>query len=197
MNYRSITRRAAGLAVLFAAVAGGSAQAAAPVKTSACSQPTYSFSQPFSSLKDSNWYTLAPGQSVNSFDGTGWTLSGGAKLVTTTLADGSVGTVLDLPAGATAVSPPMCVSSDYPDARVDVRQLSNGPGMKMSVAYTGGKSGGQSTGAVVGGSTWGVSHAIQLHAGNLYGWQQAQYTFVGDKGEAQLYNFYVDPHCFK
>jgi hypothetical protein len=73
--------------------------------------------------------------------------------VTTTLADGSVGTVLDLPAGATAVSPPMCVSSDYPDARVDVRQLSNGPGMKMSVAYTGGKSEGQSAGAVNGGST--------------------------------------------
>lgn len=196
MNYRNITRRAAGLAVLFAAVAGGTAQAAPPVKTSACSAPSYTFSQPFSPLKDTNWYTLAPGQSVDSFDGTGWTLTGGAKLVTTTLADGSTGTVLDLPAGATAVSPPMCVSSDYPDARVDFRQLSNGPGMKMSVAYTGGKSGGQNAGAVVGGSTWGVSKAIQLHAGNLYGWQQAQYTFVGDKGEAQLYDFYVDPHAF-
>jgi hypothetical protein len=197
MKYSKITRRAAGLAVLFATVAGGSAQAAAPVKTSACSQPAYTFSQPFSPLHDSNWYTLAPGQSADSFDGTGWTLNGGAKLVTTTLADGSTGTVLDLPAGATAVSPPMCVSSDYPDARVDVRQLGNGPGMSMSVAYTGGKSGWQNAGAVSGSSSWGVSHPVQLHAGNLYGWQEAQYTFVGGKAEAQLYDFFVDPHSFK
>ena len=111
MNYRSITRRVAGLAVLFAAVTGGSAQAATLVKTSACSQPSYSFSQPFSTVKDANWYTLAPGENVDSFDGTGWTLSGGAKLVTTTLADGTTGTVPDLPTGATAVSPPMCVSA--------------------------------------------------------------------------------------
>ena len=111
MKYRNITRRAAGLAVAFAAMAGGTAHAATPVQTSACSEPSYAFSQPFSSVKDSNWYTLAPGQSVNSFDATGWTLSGGAKLVTTTLADGSTGTVLDLPAGATAVTPPMCVSA--------------------------------------------------------------------------------------
>jgi len=73
MNYRSITRRAAGLAVLIASVAGGSAQAATPTGVSACSAPTYSFSQPFASVKDNNWYTLAPGQSVDSFNGNGWT----------------------------------------------------------------------------------------------------------------------------
>ncbi|MBV9604797.1 MAG: hypothetical protein JO027_06810 [Solirubrobacterales bacterium] len=195
MNYR-IIRRGLGLAVLLATVAGGSAQAAAPAQTSACSQPGYTFSQPFISLGDSNWYTLVPGQSQDSFIGTGWTLTGGAKLVTTTLADGSVGTVLDLPAGATAVSPPMCVNSQYPDARVDLRQLGNGAALHAYVAYTGGKSQGQSSGALNGSSTWSVSRAFQLHAGNLVGWQDAQYTFVGDKGEAQVYDFYVDPHCF-
>jgi hypothetical protein len=192
----TITRRALGLAVLAMSVAGGSAQAAAPATTSACSQPDYTFSQPFASLGDSNLYTLAPGQSVDSFTGQGWTLTGGAKLVTTTLADGATGKVLDLPSGSTAVSPAMCVNSQYPDARAELRQLGNGPGMHMYVAYTGGKSGGQSSGAVVGGSTWGVTRAIELHAGNLSGWQLAQYTLVGEKGEAQLYDFYVDPHCF-
>ena len=123
-------------------------------------------------------------------------LTGGAKLVTTTLADGSVGTVLDLSAGATAVSPQMCVDSQYPDARAQLRMLGNGPALHAYVAYTGAKSGGQSSGALTGSSTWGVSHDFQLHAGSLVGWQQAQYTFVGDKGEAQLYDFYVDPHCF-
>ena len=63
-----------------------------------------------------------------------------------------------------------------------MRQLGNGPAMHAYVAYTGGKSGGQSSGTVNGSSTWGASRAIQLHAGNLAGWQQAQYTFVGDKG---------------
>ena len=196
MNYRSITRRAAGLAVLFAAVAGGSAQAATPATTSACSQPSYTFSQPFASLGDSNSYTLAPGQSVDSFDGYGWTLGGGAKLVSTTLADGSFGTVLYLPAGATAVSPSMCVNSQYPDARFNVRQSAVGPGVGVSVAYTNSNAGGQS-GVVNGGSTWSVSRDVQLHAGSLVGWQLAQYTFVGQQGGAQIYNFYVDPHCAK
>ena len=196
MNYRSITRRAAGLAVLFAAVAGGTAQAATPATTSACSQPSYTISQPFGSLNDSNWYTLAPGQSVDSFTGQGWTLTGGAKPVTTTLANGSVGTVLYLPQGATAVSPSMCVNSQYPDARFSVRQPAIGPGVGVSVAYTNSNAGGQS-GVVNGGSTWSVSRDVQLHAGSLVGWQLAQYTFVGQQGGAQIYNFYVDPHCAK
>jgi hypothetical protein len=199
MNYRNITRRAAGLAVLFAAVAGGSAQAAAPVQTSACSQPSYAFSQPFSSVRDSNWYTLAPGQSVNSFDGTGWTLSGGAKLVSTTLADGSAGTVLAPPAGATAVSPPMCVSAAYPAARTEVRDVAGPPSIHLFVQYTNTKSWDKPTsaGSIPGGTGWTYSPPLQLHPGNLYGWQQEVFTLSNTgKGESQVYNFYVDPHCF-
>ena len=200
MNYRSITRRVAGLAVLFAAVAGGSAQAATLGKTSACSQPDYSFSTPFTSIKDSNWYTLAPGQSVNSFDGTGWTLSGGAKLVTTTLADGSTGTVLDMPAGATAVSPPMCVSAAYPSARAQVRDLAGAPSIHLFVQYTNTKSWEKpiAAGTFAGKTQWVNSQPLDLHPGNLYGWQQETFTlYGGDKGtDAQVYNFYVDPHSF-
>lgn len=202
MNYRSITRRAAGLAVLFAAVAGGSAQAAPLVQTSACSQPSYTFSQPFSTVRDSNWYTLAPGQNVNSFDGTGWTLSGGAKLVTTTLADGSTGTVLDLPTGATAVSPPMCVSAAYPSARAQVRDLVGAPSIHLFVQYTNTKSWDKpvAAGTFAGQTQWINSQPLSLHPGNLYGWQQEVFTLTGGtKGttDAQVYNFYVDPHCFR
>jgi hypothetical protein len=67
--------------------------------------------------------------------------------------------------------------------------------MKVYVAYTGGKSGGQSSGMVNGGPTWGASRAFQLHAGDLLGWQQAHYTCEGAKGGAQVYDFYVDPRC--
>jgi hypothetical protein len=200
MNYRSITRRAASLAVLFAAVAGGSAQAAPVVTPEACSQPDYNFSQPFSTFHDSNWYTLAPGQSVNSFDGTGWTLSGGAKLVTTTLADGSTGTVLDMPAGAMAVSPPMCVSAAYPSARAQVRDLVGAPSIRLFVQYTNTKSWQKpiAAGTFAGKPQWANSQPLDLHPGNLYGWQQETFTlYGGDKGtDAQVYNFYVDPHSF-
>jgi hypothetical protein len=91
----------------------------------------------------------------------------------------------------------MCVDSDYPDARVDLRQFGNGPALHAYVAYTGDKGAGKSSGALNGGSAWGASRAFQLHASSLYGWQEAQYTFVGDKGDAQLYDFYVDPHSFR
>ena len=200
MNYRSITRRAASLAVLFAAVAGGSAQAATLAQTSACSQPFYAFSQPFSALHDSNWYTLAPGQSVNSFDGTGWTLSGGAKIVTTRLADGSTGNILDLPAGAKAVSPPMCVSAAYPTARAQVRDLVGPPSVHLYVQYTNTKSWEKPTsaGVIAGQAQWVTSPPLGLHPGNLYGWQEEVFTLTGgvNGADAQVYNFYVDPRCF-
>lgn len=202
MKYRNITRRAAGLAVLFAAVAGGSAQAAPLAKTSACSEPSYTFSQPFSSFKDANWYTLAPGESVNSFDGTGWTLSGGANLVTTTLADGSTGTVLDLPAGATAVSPPMCVSAAYPKARAQVRDLVGGASIHLFVQYTNTPSWEKpiAAGTFAGQTQWSNTQPLDLHPGDLYGWQQEVFTLTGGpKGstDAQVYDFYVDPHSFR
>jgi hypothetical protein len=95
--------------VLLAAFAAAPSQAAVP-DASTCS--TQAFSQPFLSAGDSNWYTLVPGQSSGSFDGAGWTLSAGARVVSTTLADGSTASVLDLPSGSKAVSPTICVTSD-------------------------------------------------------------------------------------
>ena len=199
MKYRSITRRAAGLGVLIASVAGGSAQAAAPTGVSACSAPSYSFTQPFASAKDSNWYTLAPGQDVNSFNGAGWTLTGGAKLVTTTLADGTTGQVLDLPAGGAAVSPPMCVSAAWPTAKAVVRDVAGPPSVHLYVSYTNTKSWAKPTaaGVIAGNTQWGNSQPLQLHPGNLYGWQEETFTLTGGNTgtDAQVYNFWVDPRC--
>jgi hypothetical protein len=199
MKYWSITRRAAGLAVLFASVAGGSAQAATPTGVSACSAPAYSFSQPFASVNDWNWYALAPGQNVDSFNGDGWTLTGGAKIVTTTLADGRTGQVLDLPAGSKAVSPPMCVSATYPTAKALVRDVAGAPSVHLFVAYTDTQSWGSpaAAGVLAGGTQWGNSQPLQLHPGNLYGWQEETFTLTGGNSgsDAQVYNFWVDPRC--
>src|SRR6202007_2713862 len=104
-------------------------QAAGTVDTSECGEGE--FSQPFTSFKDNNWYTLVPGQSAEGFNGEGWELSGGASVQTTTLPDGSTGTVLDLPSGSKAVSPRTCVTSWYPTARAYVRNVVGGEGVQF------------------------------------------------------------------
>src|SRR5947209_7341102 len=73
---------------------GGNSTAAkatpvAPVDTSACTPPV--LTQPFLWAKDRNWYTLVPGQTPDSYTGAGWTLTGGARVVSTRLHDGQSG----------------------------------------------------------------------------------------------------------
>jgi hypothetical protein len=199
-----VLRRAVGLGIGIAALAATSAQAAtvtSPVDTSGCTAGA--LAQPFASAHDSNWYTLMPGESAGSFDGTGWTLTGGAKLVTTTLADGSVGTVLDLPSGSTAVSPVMCVTSAYPTARTMVRNVTGGDGVHFRVAYEGTNTWAkpQETGQVHGNqSKWTLSDNVNVHpANNVTGWQPVRFTLAagGNDSQFQVYDFYVDPHCFR
>ena len=91
------------------------------VDTSACVPPQ--LSQAFLWAGDSLWYTPAPGVSSAGFEGTGWTLSGGASIVQAPLPNGSIGPALDLPPGSQAVAPVMCVTSDYPLARAHMRPL--------------------------------------------------------------------------
>ena len=186
------------LAATFAALGASSALAATvtPVDTSACSPAQ--LSQAFQSIRDNNWYTLAPGQSVNNFTGTGWTLSGGAQLTSASLADGGAGSVLDLPSGASAVSPPMCVSSDYPTARTMVRDVVGSEGVHISVAYAGTKTADKpkNVGQVHGSqSDWTASNPFNVHPGNVPGWQLVQFTLTagGKSSDFQIYNFWVDP----
>src|SRR6185312_16647272 len=108
---------------LLAAAVGAVAPSAtlAAVNTSQCVTPEYS--QPFAYVGDDNWYTLPAGESYDNFAGAGWQLSGGARIVSETLADGARGDVLDLPSGSRAVSPVICVTSAYPTARAIVRNV--------------------------------------------------------------------------
>ena len=164
--------------------------------TSSCAAPT--LVQPFLSAPDSNWYTLAPGQSSDAFSGAGWTLSGGASVMTETLGDGQTGPVLDLPSGSAAISPPMCVSSDYPTARTEVRDVVGSEGVHAYVAYAGTKTAtkAQDVGQIHGQqSGWTLSDSFNIHPGDLTGWQLVRFTFVpgGKSSNFQIYDFYVDP----
>src|SRR6202007_3480262 len=94
---------------------------AEPASPSEC--PQSALSQPSLYAKDTNWYTLAPGQTPGSFNGLGWQLSGRASVVSTTAAGGGQTSVLNLPSGSNAVSPLICVNANYPEARTMVRKV--------------------------------------------------------------------------
>jgi hypothetical protein len=185
------------LAVLFAGLAASPALAGTtPVDTSACSDPQ--LSQPFLSFRDRSWYTLAPGESVDNFGGNGWTLSGGAQVITTQRADGQTGSVLDLPSGSKAVSPAMCVSSDYPTARALVRNVVGGEGVQFYVSYAGTNTAAKpkNTGQVHGQQNrWTLSGAVNVQPGKTPGWQLVQFTLIpgGINSEFQIDNLWVDP----
>lgn len=197
MKHCLFSRRAIGLLSLLGAIFLASATAsAASLETSSCEQQA--FSQPFQNLNDSNWYTLAPGQSPDSFQGGGWELSGGAHVVTVTLADGTHGQALDLPSGSKAVSPRICVTSDYPTARALVRNVVGAEGVFFYVSYEGTSTWAnpKNTGQIHGqNSGWTAVTPVNLQPFGVAGWQPMRITLVpgGKSSEFQLYDLYIDP----
>jgi|SRR5947209_7639626 len=188
----------AGIGAIIATAAVAPAQALAqpiPIDTSWCQSPM--LSQPFSDDGDSNFYAALPGQSSDSFDGTGWTLSGGANVVDTTLADGSTGSVLNLPAGSTATSPPMCVTSAYPTARAMVRSVTGKGKLAFSVGYQGRRS--WATPRVAArllgsAASWSPSALAPMFSSYARGWQVVEIVLApGSRNAYQVYNVYVDP----
>jgi hypothetical protein len=185
-----------GLVIVAVTAAAVPAPAAAAVDTSMCSDPV--FSQPFLPFGDSNRYMLVPGQSLDNFDGGGWQLSGGATIAPTTLADGTTGSVLDLPSGAEAVSPIICATSSYPVARTMVRDVKGSEGVFFYVSYEGTStwSTPKNTGQVHGNNTsWTLATPVNMQPYNVSGWQPVRITLIpgGKSSDFQIYNLYVDP----
>jgi hypothetical protein len=199
MNLRTVARRGLGAGLTTAALSlgAGSAHAATTVPTptpvaplSACSHGV--FSQPLLPFKDKNFYTLAPG---GDFEGpTSWALSRGASVQP----DASHGGVLDLPSGAQATSPPVCITSDYPKSRLFVRNVVGSEGVSFNVSYlrngvwTAPRNTGEFHGAK---SAWTLSGGMNIKPSSTPGWQQARFTFVagGTKSRFQVDDFWVDP----
>jgi hypothetical protein len=180
-----------------AAMALAVVSAPAAADNTGCSTPP--LTQPFSAWGDDNWYAIVPGQTDGNFDGTGWTLSGGAQLVSAHIASGDMGTVLDLPSGATAVSPATCVNPSYPTGRTMIRDLLNPAAMSFSVSYqspSGDWSTPVATDQLSGGLGWAPSSPVDLQPPNHSGWRLARFTFTagGSGGDYQIYNFYIDPY---
>jgi hypothetical protein len=198
MKHPVFTHRswALALGVVIALLAAGSAQATTATTTS-CTQPV--MYQPFLPFNDGNWYSLLPGESYDNFPATGWTLSNGATLTTTTLQDGSVGSVLNLKTGAKAVSPAVCVNNTYPYMRAMLHSVYAGS-VNTSIAFltTTGWRSPQSVGSVTTSAAgWVLTGDINLASGPYTGWSYAQITFLGGGSkvgaDSQLYNVFYDP----
>lgn len=183
------------VAMAFTPLTAGSASAATLPST--CTPSGSPLTQAFLSWGDTSLYQVPSGESYDSFDGGGWTLSGGASITTTQLADGSIGQVLNLPAGATAISPTVCINSSYPTARTMMQNVVGGAGMFFYVSYPN-SNGFRNTGQVhVNGSGWALANPANLQS-NVVGWTPMQFEFVGaggNGGDTQLYNFFLDPYC--
>lgn len=154
-------------------------------------------SQLFLPYGDSNWYTLMPGESADNVDGTGWTLTGGAQLVTNTVADGQTGSVLDLPPGSSATSPIICVQSGMPLART-MAQMVGGPtsnGTQFQVWNADGTKLGGAMGINGTAGSWALSPPVNVAPGSFVGIKPVYFTFTAKskQGDLQLYNFAVDP----
>lgn len=185
------------LGVLLSLIATVPAQAATGSRdASGCAEG--SFSQPFTSYRDANWYTLLTGQHASGFTGEGWELGGGASIVSTTLPDGSAGTVLNLPSGSKAVSPLTCVTTDYPTARAYVNDVKGSEGVFFYVSYegTGTWEKPKNTGQIHGGAgSWLPSSPVNLQPEKLGGWQPVRITLVpgGKTSLFRVYDLYLDP----
>jgi hypothetical protein len=175
------------------------AAAAAPASAATgCVAPT--LTEPFASFGDTDQYAIVPGESRDNFAATGWTLSGGAKLVTTKLYNGASGQVLDLPSGAKAVGPSMCVTDAYSSARTMIKALSGSSGLVATARYTS-TSGPSSSTSVTSetltrsGSGWSLSSRFTISLPKAGGWELGVFTLQNrsKSSELELYSFYIDP----
>jgi hypothetical protein len=155
-------------------------------------------SLPFVGLGDLRTYVLAPNGNFSDVSGGGWQFTGGAKVVSATRPLVGAGGVLSVPAGATALSPLMCVDLDYPTART----WTGGTGsLDINVVYPDSQKGlsPKSVGSVAGLKTgsWKLSSDFDVKpqiGGKYAGWRRVSFLLTNtSKSGIQVDDFYVDP----
>lgn len=192
-------------ALAFAVLPAASAKAAL-ISTDACDNAT--LTQPFAQFNDSSNYKLVPG---GNFEGSlsGWTLSGGARLVTGSEPFGATGNVgkesMSLPAGASVQSPYTCVDAAYPAFRFFGRNNGLLSIVAVSIVYKEPLLGPVAVpiGTVALSGNWAPSarmltlSAVQgIVSGLLTGkTPQVALRFTALTGSSQIDDVFVDPKC--
>jgi hypothetical protein len=131
---RRIAAAAIGLSALIAAPAH-----AGPIANPYDCAPQPTLAQNFATWGDTGLYTPVPNAGLE--DGAaGWTLTNGANVVAGNepwqIGGASHGNALDLPAGAKAITPPLCIDETYPHFRFFVRNTGAAKAaLKVEVVY--------------------------------------------------------------
>jgi hypothetical protein len=193
---------AAATAIAMLATAG-TANAGVLVKTAQdCSEQA--LSSPFAPWGDRHSYTQVDNGGLE--DGAaGWTLTGGARVVSGNepwkVAGAGDSASLELPAGSSAITPPLCVGVEHPTVRFFARKRS---GLLSTLAVTArvhlslGPTIDVPFGVLLAGGQWRPSPAY-LYLGNLLPLLPGQYTAVSFRftpllgGDWQVDDVYVDP----
>jgi hypothetical protein len=129
---------------------------------------------------DTNLYTLSPGGAFA--NATDWQLAGGATITSSVQPDGVAGGVLQLPGKSQATSPVMCITADYPMARLWVRNVYEDEDVRFNVQYwdaeklewTKPKENGKFKAAKDG--LWALSKELDIKPDHEEGWQQVRFT---------------------
>jgi hypothetical protein len=182
-----------------------SAKAAQLISTDACDHAT--LTQPFAHFSDSTQYKLVPG---GDFEGSlsGWTLSGGAHVMTGSEPFGASGNVgkssVYLPAGASVQSPYTCVDAAYPMFRLFGRNNGLLSTVVVSIVYKEPLLGATSVpiGTIALSGGWAPTakmltlSAVQGIVNGLLTGQTPQVAlrFTALTGSSQIDDVYVDPH---
>jgi len=161
--------------------------------------------QVFKPWGDQHSYVLAPDGGFEA-GGQGWTLSGGAGAVEENepfdLGGAADSRSLSLPAGSTAVSPPICMSLDTPSFRLVARNSGNpSSGLRVEATYPLlGLVRTKTVSTVYGSSTWAPSQQMStvLSLSTIVGTVipsaiQIRITPLGSGGKWQVDDLYVDP----
>jgi len=160
--------------------------------------------QVFKPWGDNSSYVLAPDGGFEA-GGSGWSLGGGAKAVAGNesffLNDAADGKSLSLPAGSTAVSPPVCMSIDTPHFRLLARNTGDPSStLRVEASYSLlGLVRTRTVGTVRSGSSWAPTQQVStvLTLSTIVGTLipsaiQIRITPVGS-GNWQVDDVYIDP----
>jgi hypothetical protein len=183
---------------LICALVGAAALAtAAPAVADACTVSTANQSQPFASLGDSAWYTLAPGGAFVPGTTSGWTLNG----ATVQNGSGLLAHNLSFGPNSAPISAPFCVSAATPTFRFYARQTSGSwAEMNVNVLWTDASGAHNTTAAGLNLTpNWTASPVYNL--GNMLPTQagatfsvRIQFVPAAYGGAVAIDDLYVDPY---
>jgi hypothetical protein len=205
----SFKRSGAGLAVVVGLLAAAPVASAGkpekaqgkPTKQQAAAEPCAAreFAKVFAPWNDRRLYTLAPGGDFET-QAEGWTLEGPAVLAADSspfqLGAALGASSLELPAGATALSPPICVERGFPSFRFVARSATGEKAvLKVQVVYADGRR--KSAGRWKSAGEWTPTRKLSLAQGRFKvrrgGSALVQLRFAAIDGTTRIDDVYIDP----